>query len=254
LQGVSANISIMYPELPFLDRFAAAAADGFRAVECWFPYDHSAGRIDALLRENGLRMVGINTAPGNAGEWGLAALPGRHADFAAALSQALDYAATCGSAVHVMAGMVGGMPRAEAEAAYLASLERAVDLAAGSGVQLLIEALNSRDRPGYFLSRSDQAAAILARPGLESLRLMFDCYHVQIEEGDLVTRLRRHYPLIGHVQIASVPDRTEPDQGEVNYAYVLSELRRLGWTGWVGAEYRPRTTTREGLGWIAALS
>lgn len=250
----SANLSIMFLELPFLERFAAARKAGFDFVECWFPYDHTASTIERALHENDLKLVGINSAPGAAGEWGLAALPGRHQDFADSLDQALDYAGRLGSAVHVMAGLVGTVPFADAQAAYLENLEYAIEKADGSGVQLLIEPLNSRDRPGYFLRTVEQADAIIARPGFGSLKLMFDCYHVQRESGDLTTRLARYFPIIGHIQIASVPHRNEPDTGEVRYRFVLHELERLGWDRPIGAEYKPLRSTLDGLGWIRNLS
>lgn len=251
----SANISMMYSELPFLDRFAAAKSAGFDAVECWFPYEHSIGTLQALLRENDLTMVGINSAAGNEGEWGLAALPGRQEDFRRSAAMAIDYGQNLRvSGVHVMAGLAGSIPRAAASAAYLQSLEEALKLAEGTGVQLLIEPLNSRDRPGYFLSTTEHAAQIVARAGFEKLKIMFDCYHAQIEEGDLLTRLRRHWSSIGHIQIAAVPDRTEPDHGEIDLIQVCAEIERLGWPGWIGAEYRPRAGTAAGLGWRSRLT
>jgi hydroxypyruvate isomerase len=254
LSRFSANISMLFHELPFLERFAAARRAGFAAVECWFPYEHSTGTLRQVLADNGLTLVGINTAPGAAGEWGITALPGREDEFSAQVKQAVEFAVELGaSSVHVMAALTGGIPHQLAEAAYLENLARAVRIAEGSGVQLLIEPLNGRDRPGYFLRSSDQAAAIIARSGLTSLKLLFDCYHVQVEDGDLTMRLRRHWPIVGHIQIAGVPDRGEPDTGEIDYGTVLAETCRLGWSGWIGAEYRPRSATVDGLGWMRTL-
>ena len=253
MRAFSANLSIMFLELPFLERFAAARKAGFDYVECWFPYDHPVSTIETVLKDNGLTLVGINSAPGDAGEWGLAALPDRQTAFAESLAQALEYAARLGSAVHILAGMVGEIPAEDARSAYLQNLEYALEQARQAGVQLLIEPLNSIDRPGYFLRTIDQAGAIVALPGFEALKLMFDCYHVQRESGDLTTRLARYFPIIGHVQIASVPHRNEPDCGELDYRFVLDELERLGWNSPIGAEYKPSGTTMDGLGWIEKL-
>jgi hydroxypyruvate isomerase len=249
----SANLSILFQELPFTDRFAAAKAAGFDAVECWFPYDHRPAEVAKLLRDNALKMVGINTAHGGAGDWGLASLPGREGDFLASVDQALEYAiAFDRCAVHVMGGLAGAVPKADAWRAYVGNLEAALRRAEGTGVQLLIEPLNSRDRPGYILNSVDRAAELIDRTGLGALRIMFDCYHVQVEEGDLVSRLRRHWSKIGHIQFASPPLRSEPGTGEIDYRFVFAEIDRLGWTGWVGAEYRPTTaSTAESFGWFA---
>jgi len=247
----SANLSILFQELPFRDRFAAARAAGFDGVECWFPYDHSANEIASLLREHRLTMVGINTAHGAAGDWGLAALPGREGEFLATVDQALEYASALGRcAVHVMGGLAGSIPSVDAWGTYIRNLEAALRRAEGTGIQLLIEPLNARDRPGYILSSVDRAADLIDRSGLGALKIMFDCYHVQIQEGDLVTRLRRHWSKIGHIQFASPPGRTEPGTGEIDYRFVFGEIDRLGWAGWVGAEYRPSTTTDASFGWL----
>ncbi len=252
----SANISIMFQELPFLDRLAAAKAAGFDAVEFWFPYEYPKAQLRGTLDELGLTLVGLNTAPGDVakGEWGHAALPGREADFDRGFAQALDYAAALGSrGIHVMAAMTGALDHAACEKAYMANLERAAKRAEGSGITLLIEPLNAKDRPGYFLSRSDQALDIIRRIGAPNLKLMFDIYHVQVMEGDIIRRLRGHMPHIGHIQIAAVPTRAEPDEGELNYRTILAEIDLAGWPGWVGCEYKPRAGTVEGLGWREAL-
>jgi 2-dehydrotetronate isomerase len=244
-------LSILFQELPFMQRFGAARAARFDAVECWFPYPHAAADVAALLRDHGLTMVGINTAHGGIADWGLAALPGREREFLATVDQALEYAAALGHcAVHVMGGLAGAVPKADAWRTYIGNLEAAVRRAEGTGIQLLIEPLNGRDRPGYILSSVERAAELIDRTGLGALKIMFDCYHVQVEEGDLVARLRRHWDKVGHIQFASPPARTEPGTGEIDYRFVFDEIDRLGWAGWVGAEYRPSTTTHASLGWF----
>lgn len=251
----SANLSILFCELPFMERFAAAKEAGFQAVECWFPYEHGSEEVARLLRDLELEMVGINSAHGGPHEWGLAALPGREDEFLKSVDQALDCAVRCNRcAVHVMGGLAGAIPQVEAWRTYAANLEQAVRRAEGTGVQLLLEPLNSRDRPGYIPSSVDRAAELIERTGLGALKIMFDCYHVQVEDGDLVTRLRRHWDKIGHIQIASPPNRTEPGTGEIDYGYVFDEIDRLGWKGWVGAEYRPSRSTAESFGWMKGKS
>jgi hydroxypyruvate isomerase len=250
----SANVSILFTELPFMERFSAAKEAGFNAVECWFPYEHGVSDIARTLRECQLEMVSINTAPGAATEWGLAAVPGREADFLESLDQALDAAGVLGNcAVHVMGGLVGAIPRFEAWRTYISNLEKAVRRAEAAGVQLLIEPLNSRDRPGYVLSSIDRAAEIVERRGLSSLKIMFDCYHVQVEEGNLATRLRRHWDKIGHIQIACAPDRSEPGKGEIDFTYLFTQIDHLGWSGWIGAEYKPSSSTGASFGWLQGL-
>lgn len=251
----SANLSILFTELPFVKRFTAAKNAGFDAVECWFPYeDASAAEVRALLDEHQLKMIGINTPWGGSGQWGLAALPSYEAAFEKSVRDTLAFAQAVGNpAIHVMAGLAGDVPALDARRCYHRNLERALRWAEGSGSMLVIEPLNGRDRPGYFLHSVDQAADIIERQGLGDLRIMFDCYHIQVEEGDVITRMRRHFDKIGHVQIAGVPVRGEPDKGELNYVEVLRELNNLGWQGYVGAEYKPTGTSAESLGWLADL-
>ena len=251
----SANLSILFTELPFAERFAAARRAGFDAVECWFPYEYApAAGLRALLEDNGLVMVGMNTPWGSGSQWGLAALPGSEAEFEDSIRQSLDYAQAVGDpALHVMAGLAGHVPAFAARRVYRANLAKAVRLAEGSGVTLVIEPLNGRDRPGYFLRSVEQAAETIGQEGLGSLRIMFDCYHTQIEEGDVITRLRRHFDKLGHVQIAGAPARGEPDRGELNYVEILRELDRLGWDGYVGAEYKPTGPSADSLDWLRAL-
>ena len=245
----SANLGFLWTELPLPAAIRAAAAAGFDAVECHWPYDAPAAEVRAALVETGLPMLAINTRRGDvaAGEMGLAALPGREAEARAAIDEALAYARAIGAgAVHVMAGRAEGPA---AEAAFLSNLAHAAARAEGIGI--LVEPLNHHDAPGYFLSRSDQAANLIARLGHPAVRLMFDCYHVQIMEGDVSRRLARHLPIIGHVQIAAVPDRGAPDHGELEHGHVLGLLAALGWTRPIGAEYRPAGPTEATLGWLS---
>lgn len=249
----SANISMLFCERPFLERIDAARDAGFDAVECHFPYDLDRREVRARLDASGLPMNGVNTSPGNAGEFGLAAIPGREDDFHKAMDQALEWAVAIGaSTIHVMAGCPAPQDRAWALDTYLQNLESACRMARGAGVTLLIEPINARDRPGYFLTRSEEAAEIIAELRAPQLKMMFDFYHVQIMEGDLLRRLDRHWDVIGHVQFASVPDRREPDEGEVAYGAIFQALAARGWAGWAAAEYRPRARTEDGLGWLAA--
>ncbi len=248
----AANLSMMFTEHDFLDRFGAAAAAGFRGVEYLFPYDFTPEEIAQQLNAHGLTQALFNAPPGDwaAGARGLAACPGQEAAFRDSIGLALSYADVIGpDFIHVMAGLAEG---AEARATYVANLRWAA-AEAGDRV-LLIEPINSRDMPGYFLSTSAQALAIIEDVGAPNLRLQFDLYHAQIMEGDLTMRLAQVFDSIGHIQIAGVPERHEPDQGEVNFAHMFDELDRLGYAGWVGCEYRPAGRTEDGLGWFRALS
>ena len=248
----AANLSMMFTEHGFLDRFAAAAAAGFEAVEFLFPYEHEAGEVRAALDAAGLRCALFNTPPGNwdEGERGTCAIPGRESEFRHGFEQALDYAAEIGpDCLHVMAGHAAGPG---AQACYIDNLRWATDTAPDR--TLVIEPINSRDMPGYFLSRSDVAIGVIGAVGAHNLLLQFDIYHAQIMEGDLTKRLERLISDIGHVQIAGVPDRHEPDLGELNYPDLFATLDRLGYQGWIGCEYRPKARTEDGLGWFRAAT
>ena len=252
---LAANLSMMFTEWDFMDRFQAAAEAGFQAVEFLFPYDYPAGDIAAALQRNGLTQALFNLPPGDAskGERGLAALPGRESEFAAALDKAMDYAKTleCRT-LHIMSGMIA--PGADVKAmqrTFLANLKLACDRTAKSGITLVLEPINHRDIPGYFTNTTDQVERIIAEVGAPHLRLQLDLYHLQVTEGDLQKRMERLFPITAHVQIAGNPDRNEPDIGEVNHLYLLDVLDRLGYDGYVGLEYKPRTTTGAGLGWAA---
>ncbi|MGR3717391.1 MAG: 2-oxo-tetronate isomerase [Thermohalobaculum sp.] len=247
----AAHLSMMFTEHPFMARFDAAAAAGFGAVELRFPYAHPAAEIRGALDRNGLELALFNAPPGDweAGERGLAALKDREAEFRDSIAQALDYAAVLRPGrIHVMAGIAEGL---EARAVYLANLAHAAEAAGGQ--QLCIEPINNRDMPGYHLNNSTDAVAVLDAVGAANLGLQFDLYHAQITEGDLTRRLEALMPRIAHIQIAGVPDRHEPDTGEVNYPHLFGVLDRLGYGGFVGCEYRPAGRTEDGLGWFARV-
>ena len=245
---LAANLGHLFTERPLIERISAAAAAGFSAVELQFPYDLAPSTVKAELARNNLTQLGINTPQGP--ESGLAALPGRERDWEAAFARALDYVVAIGGrAIHCMAGTVPPEQRPAAETVFVRNLTRAAAQAANANITLLIEPLNQRDRPGYFLSRVEHAADVVAKVGAPNVRIQFDCYHVQIMGGDLITRFQKYLPAIGHVQIAAVPSRGEPDEGEINYPAVLEAIDRSGYTGWIGCEYKPRTRTEDGLGW-----
>ncbi len=250
---LAANLSMMFQETAFLDRFAAAAATGFTGVEYLFPYDFPASEIAARLERHRLAQALFNLPPGDwaKGERGMAALPGREGEFIAGLESALDYARATGCRLlHAMAGIwPAGLDRREGMSVYVANLRRAADRAAVHGVTLLIEPINTRDMPGYFLNTSREAVAVLKEVGRDNVKLQLDLYHCQIMEGDLATHIRALAGQYAHVQIAGVPERHEPDRGEVNYAYLLEVLDEVGYAGWVGCEYRPAAKTGAGLAW-----
>ncbi len=250
----AANLSMMYQEHDFLDRFGAAAKDGFKGVEFLFPYAYPAADIRARLSANGLTQALFNGPPGDwdAGERGLAALPGREAEFRKSVDSALEYARVLGSErVHLMAGLIRpGEDRARHRATYVRNLDYAARQAATAGVTVVIEPINTRDIPGFFLNRQDEAHAVCAEIGAANLKVQMDFYHCQIVEGDLAMKLRKYVAGVGHVQIAGVPERHEPDLGEINYPYLFRLLDELGYGGWVGCEYRPKAGTSAGLGWL----
>jgi hydroxypyruvate isomerase len=254
----AANISLMYSEWDFADRFAAAADDGFEAVECQFPYAWPAELLARRREAAGVEMVLLNAPPGPDGARGIAALPGAGSAFRRSLrDQALPYAQMLGcSRVHVMSGLVpAGSKPADLQPILLDNLRWAAEQAADAGITLLIEPLNGRDNPGYFLQRQDHAHALVAAVGAPNLAVQLDLYHAQIVEGDLSARLERDLDpaqptRVGHLQVAGVPGRHEPDEGELAWGHLYGLIDRLGWAGWVGAEYRPRAGTRDGLGWF----
>ena len=272
----AANLSMMYTDLPFLDRFDAAAKDGFKAVEYLFPYAFDKADLAARLKANGLQQVLFNAPPGGTdrasiaqawdvgGTRGTACLPGLEAEFRAGVALALDYAEALDCPrIHLMAGLMpAGQDHAALQPTYVANLRWAAAEAAKAGRDVLIEPINTRDIPRFFLNRQDQAHAIVAEVGAPNLKVQMDLYHCQIVEGDVAMKIRQYLPTgqVGHFQIAGVPERHEPDIGEVNYPYLFQVIDEVsqgcGWDGWIGCEYRPRDGaqpggTTAGLGWLA---
>lgn len=249
----AANISTMFTEVPFAERIEAAAAAGFKAVECQFPYEVEAAELEARLDRAGLDLVLLNTPPGDfaKGERGLAGLPGREAEFRDGLDRALEYASRLGCPqIHVMAGVrPEGTSREACLGVYKANVRVAADTCRRAGKLAVIEPINSRDIPGYLLNTPAEGAAIIGEVGADGLMLQFDFYHAQIMAGDLAKSFERHLPLIAHLQIAGVPERHEPDSGEINYPYLFELIDRLGFEGWIGCEYFPAGRTEDGLGW-----
>ena len=254
----AANLTMMYTEHAFIDRFAAAAQDGFKGVEFLFPYEFPAEVLRQQLADSGLQQALFNAPPGDwaAGERGIASLPGREDEFKRSIDTALEYARVLGNTkLHVMAGLIRPeQDRARHRALYLDNLAYAARVAEAQGVTVVIEPINTRDIPGFFLNRQDDAQAICAEVGADNLQVQFDLYHCQIMEGDLAVKLRhdmlRPHGGIGHIQIAGVPERHEPDLGEINYPYLFELIDSLGYQGWIGCEYRPRAGTSAGLGWL----
>ncbi len=275
----AANLSMLYPELPFLDRFEAAAKDGFKGVEYLFPYSVDAAELKARLNANGLQQVLFNAPPGGterdsiaaawdkAGDRGTACIPGREAEFRAGVALALDYAEALDCPrIHLMAGLLPAqVSREAAQAVYLDNLRWAAAQAAARGRDVLIEPINTRDIPGFFLNRQDQAHQVVEAVGAPNLKVQMDLYHAQIVEGDLAMKIRQYLPTgrVGHFQIAGVPQRHEPDVGELNYPYLFEVIDEVaascGWQGWIGCEYRPARGaqpggTSDGLGWFKGLA
>ena len=248
----SANLGFLYTDRPLLQAVADAAADGFDAVECHFPYDTPPAELRAACTAAGLPLVGLNTRPGNAGEFGLAALPDRIPEARAAIREAVDYAAEAGAgAVHVMAGLTDG--GTAAEAAYRDNLAFACDAARPAGLKILIEPINRFDIPDYHLHDLAHADGVIAALGAPELGLMFDCYHAGRAGLDVPAELAARRPGLGHVQIAAVPERGAPDPGEVDYPAALAALAASGYPGAVGAEYRPDGPGAGQTRWLAPL-
>lgn len=247
-----ANLSMMFNEVGFLDRFEAAANAGFKGVEFLFPFDHDPADIRRRLDGNGLEQVLFNAPPGqwDKGERGTASLPGRQIEFQDGIKRALDYAGVLGNQLlHVMAGIPSGVPPVTAAATYAANLSWAAEHASKAGVRLVIEPINHRDMPGFYLNTMAQGAAIAEALGPDRVGLQFDIYHCQVTEGDVTKRMAAFMPVIAHMQIADVPDRHEPGSGEIGWEYVFRQIDSLGYTGWVGCEYRPAGETNAGLAW-----
>jgi hydroxypyruvate isomerase len=250
----AANLTMMFNEVPFLDRFAEAARAGFAGVEFLFPYEWEAEAIAERLRANALTQALFNMPPGDwaAGERGIACLPGREAEFAEGVETAVRYARALGcERIHAMAGLLpAGTERAQALDLYRANIAAAARRLADDGLTLVIEPINTRDMPGYLLNHQREAHALVAEIGEPNLKVQMDFYHAQIMDGDLWRLFEANQGTVGHIQIASVPDRHEPDEGEVNYPWLFEKLDEAGYDGWVGCEYRPRGDTRAGLGWF----
>jgi len=247
----SAHIDYLFADRPFLQRIEAAAAAGFKAIECRFPEGVPAGEFKRALERNDVQALGINSPTGGEGEFGICAVPGRQSEWKKTFAEALDYIAAVGaSAVHCLAGKVDRDRRAEADRVFVDNLKHAADLAAKKNIKLYIEPINPRDLPDYFLNEVEHAADVIAKVDRPNVWLQYDFYHVQIVGGDLIRRFEQHRRIIGHVQCSQVPVRHEPDaEGEINYPFVFAEVDRLGYAGWIGAEYRPRAGTEAGLAW-----
>jgi len=249
----AANLGLLWPGLPLPDRIEAAARAGFRAVEMQFPYEVPPQIVRHLSQRLNLELLGINSPPGDLarGELGLAALPGREAAFMESIGRALEYCEIAGfHSIHVMAGNVSGLPRETCRDVFMNNLRRAADAAAPHGVTLLLEPLNRVDYPDYFYGTVDEGIAALGDIARPNVRLQFDAYHAGVDCRDVVAALQRSWSWVGHIQIAAVPDRGEPDQGEVDMFAVIRAADMLGYTGWIGCEYRPRGDTDEGLAWM----
>ena len=250
----AANLTMLFKEVPFLERFSSAAACGFAGVEYLFPYEYDPAELHERLRENSLQQVLFNLPPGdwNTGDRGTAALPHRVEEFREGLHLALRYGREleC-TRLHAMAGVIpAGADRAECEETFLSNVRYAADAASSEGITIVLEALNTRDVPGYFFSSQTEALELVRKIGRSNVAVQLDYYHAQIMDGDLTRLTETLADSIGHVQIASVPDRHEPDEGEINYRHIFATLERIGYAGWIGCEYNPRGTTEDGLGWI----
>ena len=266
----AANLSMMYPELPFLDRFEAAAKDGFKAVEYLFPYAYAPEELAARLKTNGLQQVLFNLPPGgvdaasidaawNAGTRGIACIPGRESELLSGAALALRYAEALDCPrLHMMAGLVPvDKSKSDVRSTYINNARAASKLVAKNELDLLLEPINTRDIPRFFLNRQDEAHALIAEIGQPNVKVQMDLYHCQIVEGDVAMKIRQYLPTghVGHFQIAGVPERQEPDVGEMNYPYLFDLIDSLGYDGWIGCEYKPRlggqpSGTSAGLGWL----
>ncbi|MFK7994663.1 MAG: hydroxypyruvate isomerase family protein [Granulosicoccus sp.] len=247
----SANLGFLWQEHSLPDAIHAAAQAGFEAVECHWPYDTPADQVNAALEHTGLPMLGLNTRRGDvdAGDNGVAAIPGREAEARGYIDESIAYAASIACAnIHVMAGYTD--KSAACDSTFQENLRYACQNANAHGITILIEPLNHIDAPGYHLSTLDKALETLSKVNLPNLKIMFDCYHLQIMQGDLIRRLKTHLKDIGHIQIAAVPDRSEPDNGELHYPNIYRALDEMGWDGYIGAEYKPRAGTDAGLSWF----
>ena len=254
----AANLTMLFNEVPFMERFAAAKAAGFEAVEYLFPYAYDKNELAQQLKTNGLKQVLHNLPAGNwdAGERGIACHPDRVEEFRAGVDKAIEYATALGCPqVNCLAGKLpAGVTREQAHATLVANLKFAAPKLKAAGIKLLIEPINHFDIPGFFLNYTAQAAAIIDEVGSDNLYIQYDLYHAQRMEGELAATVQKHLARIPHIQLADNPGRNEPGTGEMNYAFLFKHLDAIGYTGWIGCEYKPKTTTVEGLGWIKTLT
>lgn len=249
----SANLGFLWSQLPLLERIERAAASGFRAIELHWPYDTSAEVVRQACIRHDITLLAANAPIGDAsvGESGLAALPGRERDFQQSFELSLAWCVAAGaSAIHVLPGIIHPQQHMIATHTLVSNLQWAADLAAKHGVTILLEAINQRDKPGYFYSTQAESNAIREKCGRTNIKLMFDVYHVGVAEGDILTKLAHYFPHIGHIQIAAVPSRAEPDEGEIAYAAIFKRIESLGYTCWIGCEYKPRASVEAGLTWL----
>jgi len=250
----AANLTMMFTERPFLERFAAAAQAGFKGVEYLFPYEHDKSALKQALAENGLTQVLHNLPAGNwqTGERGIACHPDRVKEFNEGVDRAIDYATALGcSQLNCLAGMPpAGADPADVRATFVGNLQRAASKLKAAGIRLLIEPINTRDIPNFFLSHTAQAIEIIRAVGSDNLFLQYDVYHMQIMEGDLTKTIERQLPQIAHMQVADPPLRNEPGSGEINFTNLFRAIDKLGYTGWIGCEYKPAGKTEDGLGWF----
>jgi hydroxypyruvate isomerase len=254
----AANLTMLFTELPFLERFAAARAAGFGAVEYLFPYEHPKEELAARLRALGLKQVLHNLPAGDwaAGERGIACHPNRTDEFRAGVDRAITYAHAldCGQLNCLAGKLPAGVSRELAQATLVANLRYAADTLRTAGIRLLVEPINTYDIPGFFLNRTEQAIALIEEVGSDNLLLQYDVYHAQRSEGELAATLQRYLPQIGHIQIADNPGRNEPGTGEIHFPFLFRHLDALGWKGYIGCEYKPRGSTLDGLGWLKEVS
>ncbi|MDP3535163.1 MAG: hydroxypyruvate isomerase [Halomonas sp.] len=250
----AANLSMLFTEVDFLDRFKAAADAGFKGVEYLFPYDYPAADIKQRLDANGLSQVLFNLPAGDwgAGERGIACHPNRVEEFRAGVDKAIEYAKVLGNTqVNCLVGIKpDGVSGDEAHKTVVENLRFAAEKLKAAGILLIAEPINTRDIPGFFLNRTEQALALFDEVGSDNLKLQYDIYHMQIMEGDLAPTIEKHLARIAHVQLADNPGRHEPGTGEINYPFLFAHLERLGYDGWIGCEYKPKAGTTQGLGWL----
>ena len=254
MPNFNANLSMMFTEVDFLERFGAAAKAGFQGVEFLFPYAYDKNQLAEILAKNKLQAILFNTPPGdwNAGDRGLACDPGRVTEFQDGVGKAIEYARMLAcKQIHCMAGLrPRGVNADKMRETYIANLQFAGNEAAKHGLKVLIEAINERDIPGFYLNTSRQAFDIMHYANVPNLSFQYDIYHMQIVEGDLAPTIERNLAKIGHMQLADTPGRHEPGTGEINYSFLFQHIDKIGYQGWIGCEYRPATTTEAGLGWV----